>query len=277
MMAAFTRQRLLWEMPSNIVRRKKNDRGVALLIVLLVTALLVALIFEFAYGTRVSMRAAANFRDSQRAYFLARSAFGVFAKFPELRDYIKQDERGDVPIESGGDTALRLRWEDEAGKIYIKGLLPGSQPYKWLRELFRIRVVNQEIIDKIADINNPPLQLVTDLHRYMGDEDYDKVARFVTVYSNMQKININTAPEEVLSSVLAAGGITSITLSSILLNREEKPYTASDLTGIAFSDFIATSTIFKVYSFAKAGGYEKQIEAVIDLNNSKTPLYWRAI
>jgi type II secretory pathway component PulK len=260
------------------VSKMKNDRGVALLIVLLVTALLVALIFEFAYGTRVSMRAAVNYRDSQRAYFLARSAFGVFAKYPELRDeYIKQDAWGNVPIESGGDTALRLRWEDEAGKIYIKGLLPGTAAFNWLRELFRIQVVNQEILDKIAADTSNPLQLVTDLHRYMGDEDYNKVARFVTVYSNMQKININTAPEEVLSSVLAAGGITNITLSSILLNREEKPYTASDITGMAFTDFVATSTIFKVYSFAKAGGYEKQIEAVIDVNNSKTPLYWRAI
>jgi hypothetical protein len=81
----------------------------------------------------------------------------------------------------------------------------------------------------------------------------------------------------VLNGVLAAGQITSITLSSILLNREEKPYAASDLTGIALTDFVATSTIFKVYSFAKAGGYEKQIEAVIDLNNSNSPLYWRAL
>jgi type II secretory pathway component PulK len=253
-----------------------NSRGVALIIVLFVTALLIALIFEFAYGTRVSLRAAANFRDSQRAYFLARSAFGVFAKYPQLRDYVKQGDWGDVPIVSGGDTALKVRWEDETGKIYIKGLLPGSQPYKWLRELFTMQGVSQEVLDKIADSNNP-LQLVTDLHRYMADEDYDKVAPFVTVYSNLPKININTASAEVLNSVLAAGQITSITISSILLNREEKPYTTSDLTGIAMTDFVATSTIFKVYSFAKAGGYEKQIEVVIDLNSSNSPLYWRAL
>ena len=50
----------------NVQIRRCNERGVALIIVLLVTALLIALIFEFAYGTRISLRAAVNFRDSQR-------------------------------------------------------------------------------------------------------------------------------------------------------------------------------------------------------------------
>jgi type II secretory pathway component PulK len=258
----------------------RNSRGVALIIVLFVTALLIAVIFEFAYGTRVSFRSAVNFRDSQRAYFLARSAFGVFVKYPELRDYIAQGEWGDIPIVSGGDTALRARWEDEAGKIYIKGLLPGSPPYTWLTELFRIQGVSQEILNKMADMSNPQILLVTDLHRYMGDEDYNKVAPFVTVYSNpssLQKININTAPEEVLSSVITARGITGITPSSIISKRKDQPYAASDLTGINLTDFTATSTVFKVYSFATAGGYTKQIEAVIDLSRVNPPLYWRAL
>jgi type II secretory pathway component PulK len=257
--------------------RVRNNRGVALIIVLLVTALLIALIFEFAFGTRVSLRAAVNFRDSQRAYFLARSAFGVFAKYPQLRDLIEPGKWGDIPIVSGGDTELRVQWEDEAGKIFIKGLLPGTATYSWLAELFTIQGVNQEILNKMADISNPPLQLVTDLHRYMTGAEYNKVAPFVTVYSNQQKININTAPEEVLSCVLKTRNITSPTPSSIVLKRKEQPYTSSDLVGIAMTDFVATSTVFKVTSLAIAGGYTKQIEAVIDLSGNNPPLYWRAL
>ncbi len=59
----------------------QSNRGIALLVVLLVTALLIALIFEFAYGTRVSLRGAVNFRNSQRAYFLARSGVAIFTRF----------------------------------------------------------------------------------------------------------------------------------------------------------------------------------------------------
>jgi hypothetical protein len=87
---------------------------------------MIALIFEFAYGTRVSLRAAVNFRNSQRAYFLARSGFGVFAKFPELRSFIPQGELGTVPYVSEGDRELGILWEDERGKINVTSITPGS-------------------------------------------------------------------------------------------------------------------------------------------------------
>src|SRR5512147_2488161 len=83
----------------------KNQRGVALIIVLLVTALLIALIFEFAYGTRISLRAAVNYRDSQRAYFLARSGVFLFGKFkdlPELAGILpRQGEWAENPLVPG--------------------------------------------------------------------------------------------------------------------------------------------------------------------------------
>ena len=58
-------------------RSRLNEHGVALIIVLLVTALLIALIFEFTYGTRVSLRAAVNYRNSERAHYLARSGVNM--------------------------------------------------------------------------------------------------------------------------------------------------------------------------------------------------------
>lgn len=55
-------------------RRAKNERGMALLIVVTAMAVLTALAVEFAYDTHVDMRLAANARDELRATYLARSA-----------------------------------------------------------------------------------------------------------------------------------------------------------------------------------------------------------
>jgi type II secretory pathway component PulK len=252
-------------------RRMQNDRGVALIIVLLVTALLTALIFEFAYNTRVSLRAAQNFRDGQRAYFLARSGFDFFIKYAGMRDKLPQGEWGVVPLVSAGDTELRVRWEDEAGKINISGLRVNSAAFAWLTELFRRQNVSQEILDKIADSANQ-LQLLTELHKFMNDATYNKIAPYVTLTSvPSNKININTASEEVLRSVLATKSMISI--SAIVARRRDQPYTSADLT-TDLTDFVATSNVFKVYFFATAGGYTTQIETIISNN---TPVYWRAL
>ena len=139
-------------------RRTRNERGVALIIVLLVTALLIALIFEFAYGTRISLRAAVNFRDSQRAYYLARSGvtfagllLGDNLKKGKLQDNIEQLDWQVVPITTGSnDTELRVRWEDESGKINITNVIKGNDTYNRLVILFTNRDVNQEILDRIS-------------------------------------------------------------------------------------------------------------------------------
>ena len=117
------------------VGENRNERGVALLIALLVMTLLMALVMEFAYGTRVSMRAAANFRDGRRAAHLARSGVNVAGKIlAELlrnnrpQDSLEQREWQIVPVMTGDDTELRVRWEDEAGKVSIASLASLSWP-----------------------------------------------------------------------------------------------------------------------------------------------------
>ncbi len=258
----------------------QNNRGVALLIVLLVTALLIALIFEFAYATRVSLRAAVNFRDSQRAYFLARSAVNVFAKYKDLQDNIPQGEWGVVPIVSEGDTELRIRWEDERGKIYIKGYLSDKDTVAWLTELFRIRGVDQGILTTMqVEYQGKQIQLLTELHQVMSDEDFGKVSGFLTVYSGQKSVNVNTASDDVLKSM-------GIDPALILAGR---PYSTKDnITGIDtvmtagnqnVKNFLdVTSTVFTVYAYATVGGYTRQIEAVItrgSTTGSTTPRYWR--
>ncbi|MGA9521431.1 MAG: PilX N-terminal domain-containing pilus assembly protein [Myxococcaceae bacterium] len=62
--------------PSRGVRRK-NERGVALIIAVISIAILTAVATEFLYTSRVDMQMAANQRDDTRAYYMARSGIGL--------------------------------------------------------------------------------------------------------------------------------------------------------------------------------------------------------
>jgi type II secretory pathway component PulK len=273
---------------------RSGDRGVALLIVLLVTTLLIALIFEFAYGTRVSLRAAVNFRDSQRAYFLARSGVYVFAKSKDLRDAVPQGEWSVVPIVSGGDTELRLRWEDESGKIYAADVKTNKVTYNMLQALFENRSVDLAVLDRMTDTTSTinKMGLLTGLHQFMSDEEYEKVKDFLTVtqaqgttplQTQVRKININTASLEVLQSLCKGLGKDDSVAGLIISRRNSNPFTStseivnmSGMDPLVASYLDVTSNIYKVYAYATVGGYTKQVEAIIDLAKS-SPLYWRAL
>jgi len=63
-----------------------NEKGMALLIVLAVVALLSALLIEFSFSTLVDLRSVETFRDRSKAYYIARG--GV-----EAARIILQDDR----------------------------------------------------------------------------------------------------------------------------------------------------------------------------------------
>lgn len=110
-----------------------NERGVALLIVLLVTALLIALVFEFFYATRISLNSATNFRDGERAAFLARSGINLFIKYGDkLRQLIPQAEWGAVPGLDEEDTDIRIMWVDQRGLINVNTI----SSFDWVERLF---------------------------------------------------------------------------------------------------------------------------------------------
>ncbi len=280
---------------------QRNDRGVALIIVLLVTALLIALIFEFAYGTRISLRAAVNFRDSQRAYYLARSGVNFVGRYlagnlqpdpatgkDHKYDKLEQQEWQTVPFMPGNDAELRVRWEDEAGKIKISDVQTNKFRQIMLNTLFENKGIDRTVLDKITDINSGinKLGLLTGLYQYMSDDDYRKVNDFVTT-SQVDKIDINTASPEVLQSL----GISAGAADLIVEARNKAPFTdhakVSDFAGInntflttlQVANFLTeTSDVFKVYSYATVGGYTKQVEAVITRSASGfTVNYWRAL
>jgi len=56
---------------------RKSEKGVALILTLLITAILVTLIVEVNYSTQVDLMIAGNFRNDLQAYYLAKSGINV--------------------------------------------------------------------------------------------------------------------------------------------------------------------------------------------------------
>ncbi len=262
-----------------------NRRGIALLIVLLVTALLIALVFEFAYATRISLNSAVNFRDSQRAYFVARSGVYFFAKYQQLQDNLPQGVWSPpLPYVSEGDTQVVIKWEDEAAKIAIPLVVPGNDAYKRLQQLFDIKAVSQDVLDNKI-VEKKYFYLLSELHQVMSDEDFGKVKDFLTV-APVTKININTASLEVLQSLCRSLGKDDSVARLIINRRNDQQFTStSEITNmpgmepLVASYLDVTSNTFTVYSYATVGGYTKQVEAIIQRsgNGALIPYYWRAL
>jgi type II secretory pathway component PulK len=273
-----------------------NERGVALIIVLLVTALLIALIFEFAYGTRISLRAAVNFRDSQRASYLARSGINFVGRY--LVSNLRTDATGSnhkyTDVEHDLLTPpfmpeIQVKWEDEAKKIRISDVQTNTITQAMLRTLFEDKAIDRVDLDKMMDStsNISKMSLLTGLHQFMSNnDDYNKVYPFLTMNPNVTKININTAQDDVLLSL----GISKGAISLIKDKREREPIedvlseTAIKAAFIPGTTLLATNFLtvttndFKVNSCATVGGYTKCIEAVINRTTSGfTISYWRSL
>jgi type II secretory pathway component PulK len=271
----------------------RNERGVALIIVLLVTALLIALVFEFAYGTRISLRAAVNFRDSQRAYYLARAGvnfagllLGDNLSKGKLQDNIEQRDWQVVPIMTGSsDTELRVRWEDESGKINVSNVVKGNDTYNRLVILFTNRGINQEVLDRISTWmieEKRRFYLLTELHQFLSDEEFQKVKDSLTL-APVAQVNINTASADVLQGIGLSGGMAEMIVERRNRQLFAKPEEITDFLGpantMAAGRLTYTSNVFKVNSFASVGGYTKQVEAVITRQavGPHKVNYWRAL
>ena len=74
-------------------------------------------------------------------------------------------------------------------------------------------------VQELRNSNGLPFKLLSELHKGMSDEDYRKVANYLTVSSD-NVVNINTASEVVLNSVLLDN---KVAVGMILNNRKDKP------------------------------------------------------
>src|SRR5580765_7899323 len=119
--------------------RRADERGIALLLTLLVLTLLVALILEFDAEARREYRDAAAFRDNFKAAVLARAAVQA-ARGVLQQDFAKDKQAGQnfdaltdvwaLPIANYaiGDGLLTAQIEDERGKLNLNDLVAGGDP-----------------------------------------------------------------------------------------------------------------------------------------------------
>lgn len=151
------------------VKRRDDERGVALLLALLILSLLTALILEFDAEARREYRDAAAFRDNFKARTLTRAAVQA-ARAVLQQDFIKDKLAGEaydaptdlwaMPIKNYaiGDGLLSAQIEDERGKLNLNDLaatagdeLQRKARIQRFKRLFELLQLNQNLVDALVD------------------------------------------------------------------------------------------------------------------------------
>ena len=149
--------------------RKADERGVALLLALLVVTLLVALILEFDAEARREYREAAAFRDNFKASMLTRAAVQA-ARAVLQQDFLRDKQTGEkfdaltdlwaIPIKNFaiGDGSLSAQIYDERGKFNLNDLRAAANDQikfktttERARRLFELLQLNPDLVDAVID------------------------------------------------------------------------------------------------------------------------------
>ncbi|MFQ5735873.1 MAG: type II secretion system minor pseudopilin GspK [Thermodesulfobacteriota bacterium] len=242
--------------------RGSSQQGFVIVVVLLITAVLVAIVVEFAYNVYLSTARAGNFRDSQRAGLLAaRSMEFAGAAVEELlkaRPNLTIERDGLVFFDTEGDMTITIKVVDEMGKVslrtvyektgeknaavydeysrLLKGLdIDGRQGLEgaladWIDADDEPRIYGAEAAD-YGDARPGPyspgnsyIKCVDDLLMLKGytPEVFGKVSPFVSAYNTGGLVNVNTAPKEVLMAL--SDEMTEALALEIIEFRAETPF-----------------------------------------------------
>lgn len=245
--------------PTPHILHPASQKGLALIITLLITALLVTVIVEIVYAVHIHISMTSSYRDLQRASPLAEG--GVELAGMGLDDimrgktytYLKEEDTG--RIFADGDKVLSLRVEDEQGKIslntivYKNGETNAEYYGAYLRLLENLKLENG-LVDAVADwidINDEPRPFGGETYDYYqrlslayaaknsqldsmeelllikgySPMVYKKLAPLVTVYTD-GRVNINTATKEVIMAL--HGDITEDMAQRVIDYRRENPF-----------------------------------------------------
>lgn len=243
-----------------------NQRGAVLLLVLIVVALLSALLTDWAFSTLVDLRLTETFRDSNRAYYLARGGVEVG------RELLRNDTNGyDVPTEMWGvgipsypvsdDATISITIVDEDGRFNLNQVVDptGMNKVELMRDRFRRLLTGLDIddpeahsdalidwIDKNSSTEDSgaenswyqglaqplaskdgPLDTVDELLLVKGFTP--EIVRKLTPFvtvAGVSKINLNTVSPELLLAWDA--NLSANDIAPLLQWRETKPVTQAD-------------------------------------------------
>jgi len=232
---------------SRSVRPNRFERGIALILVLWVVALLAVIAGSFVYGARSTALVAGNLVSFAKARALADA--GVHRGLYELARPATDAERWKADsrthVFSLDAAEIRLVMRDESAKIdlntasdaLLKGLLLSAgldeeQANQLLDAILDWRDVDELTRPQGAERDryeamglpyiptNAPFQTVDELQRVIGVTPglYRKLAGALTVFSRSPGINSTLAPRQVL---LALPNVTEADVDAYLAQREE--------------------------------------------------------
>jgi len=202
------------------MKARRGNRGMALLLVLVVVALLTSLLTDLAFSTMVDMRLTETFRDSTRAYYLAKGGInaGRMILQEDRNKYDSLDEiwsKGVInyPVGEGSVTILI---EDQDGKLAINSLVQGNSPQAIMIDRFYRFLLAMEI-EQQAD----PAELTAALIDWIdtGDDPYTQIntdgsslpvsgAEDIHYRSQTQAYRCKNGPLETLQELSLVKGFT---------------------------------------------------------------------
>ena len=140
--------------------KRVGERGMALVLTLVVVIILTVLVLEFNYLMRVEAEISGNYRDSLKAYYIANSgvnfAYLLLGDDELSYDSLDEDWALAKPPVALGEGAVIFKVTDECGKINVNALLTqegkiDDKKRKVLEELFVILEIDKGLVDVICD------------------------------------------------------------------------------------------------------------------------------
>jgi general secretion pathway protein K len=212
---------------------RADERGVALIMVLWVLALLSVLAVGFASNARTELLIVRNQIEAARARAIAEAGISLaILEMTRADQALRWIADGREHVMAYGESRILIRVQDEAGKVDIN-----VAPDELLDGLFRSVGVDgvsaSRLVDAIADWKDPddlrrlsgaeaadyraaglpyaprngPFLAVDELRLVLGMTPalFARIWPFVTVYSRSAQINPLTAPAEVIGSLPGVG------------------------------------------------------------------------
>lgn len=236
-----------------------SQRGIALVVALLITAIVVAVITEIVYAVHLEASMTEAFADSQKASILAEGGVDLatlaISETFEDKGYIyftAPEAHRKFPA-GGGE--LDIRVEDEQGKFPLNSIVYQSgeaneEKYAAFKRLLSSLRLPEELAASMADwidsndaqrlggaesrdyygLQNPPYQArnaaLDSLDEMLLVKGYSpavfkKLSPYVTVYGD-GLVNVNTAPREVITAL--SGDITVDMAQRVIDYREKEPF-----------------------------------------------------
>jgi general secretion pathway protein K len=284
-----------------------NQKGSAIIVVVLLVTILVALVVEFAYEVYIDTTSLSNWKNAQKASLIAKSGQALTTAFLKGVNNISytSDQVVVFPVEKdfGPDSSLIIKIEDENAKFNINSIIrpngaTDDKALSSLKKLFEYLNINTNLALMIADWIDPDseprlsdsedgaknsfLWSVDELKLIPGIDEkiFEKISPLITVFGN-NLININTAKLPVILSL--SNDITESLAKRIIDYRESSPFedkshvqrvSGMESLGIQIIGRITVkSNSFRITARAMVNQITRIIESVSD--TSMNIYFWR--